>query len=607
MKTHTFFLKLLRFRPGHYLVGQFCITLYYVSLALSGLIVRAFFDDLTGEPGGLPLLPVLALQAGNTLLMMVGLDLANYFNYFYYHPAQALLIKNMLGRILALPGGRALREDVSPGAAVNIMRDDVAQTLNWTVWIGDLVGLAVTALIAFWVMLQVSVWVTLGAFAPLIVIVLLAGRLSERIERYREASREATGQVSGAIAEIFGAAQAIQVNNAEKRVIAHLRRLNERRRQAVVKDQLLTRLIDAMANNTVTVGVGLVLILAAGAMQAGRFSVGDFALFVAYIWPVTELLRSAGALIAGYKQAGVSVSRMQRLMQAAPPAALTAHGPVYLTSDLPASPVRATTPDDRLSLLEVRGLSYRRQDRTGTDGAGPGIDRVDLRLPAGSFTVITGRIGAGKSTLLRVLLGLLPRDGGDIRWNGRPVADPAQFFTPPRAAYTPQAPRLFSETLRDNILLGEREDGAALDDAIHRAVLAEDIAAMEQGLATRIGPRGVRLSGGQVQRTAAARIFARGGVEGVELLVFDDLSSALDMETEQQLWDRLLSQGRLTCLAVSHRRAALRRADQIIVMREGRVVDTGRLEELLARCEEMRQLWAEGENFDSRMKGNTDE
>ncbi len=372
-----------------------------------------------------------------------------------------------------------------------------------------------------------------------------------QIHRYAHAGRVAAGAVTGFLGEAFGAVAAVKVAAAEDDVAARLRLLNETRRRAMLRARVFSELLSSVSDTSVALGIGVTILLAGRAMAAHTFIVGDFALFVYYLWFTTDLPSILAAFIGDYKQQQVSIERLVELVRPEPAGALVEHHPLDARAASPDLPLPERRDGDRLRQLDARGLAYHYH---GTDN---GIAGISLSLARGSFTVVTGRVGAGKTTLLRALLGLLPPDEGTVRWNGEPIGDAAAFFRPPRAAYTAQAPRLFSETLRDNILMGLPENEVDLEGAIRLGVLEDDVARLERGLDTLVGPRGVRLSGGQAQRAAAARMYVR----APELLVCDDLSSALDVETEHTLWERLFAQRRdgMTLLAVSHRRAAARR------------------------------------------------
>ncbi|MGF1496611.1 MAG: ABC transporter ATP-binding protein [Elainellaceae cyanobacterium] len=597
--------RLIRYTPRLYGTDTVLWLLILGLPAVPGVLIREFFNTLTDQS-------TFALSPWGWIILFLATGLARIIAIFtgritktqHRFTMSALVRRNLLRGLLHRPGAEPLmlsgiRQPVSPGAVISFFREDASQIEDNVVGTNEILGVGIFAAVSLILLFSVNATITLFVFLPLGFIAVILHRIGDRIKRYRRASRQATQQVTGMVGEMFAAVQAIKVAGAEETVLHHLRQLGDRRQQLMVRDHLLTALLDSSFENLVSIGTGLILLFAAQAMRspADPLTVGDFALFVYYLSYITYFLSFLGSFLTLTKQSEVSFERMESLTST-DAQALVAHHSLHLQPIIgqqPALPTVYPTPialEPSLQELVALNLTYH---YPGTDR---GITDVSLRLEQGSFTVITGSVGAGKTTLLRALMGLLPLQSGEIYWNGQKVNNPAEFFVPPRSAYTPQVPQLFSATLRDNILLGldqrEGKQNQVVEDQIQRAialsVFDQDLATMPDGLDTIIGPKGVRLSGGQLQRAAAARMLIR----QPDLLIFDDLSSALDIETEQKLWTRLFSlhqppqnpKSKIqnpkppTYLVVSHRRTVLERGDRIILLNHGRVEMEGTIDKL---------------------------
>lgn len=573
---------MIRKQPVRYSFALVLWTSIWTLPILIGLISAKYFDELAAgmTPSVLSMLVTAVFVYAFARTVFIFLAMRNHASLLFR--AAATMRRNLLVRIFELPGAAGLSE--TPGEIVSRFRDDIEHVVEPFDLFVDFVGALVAGSISIFILWSIDPVITMVIAIPVVIVGVVSNRTGGLVRRYRKQARDATEAITGFLGETFAATQSVKVAGAEEDMLGRFVELNDVRKSMMVKDRTLMAVIEAVFRNTVNIGTGLILLLAAGRFSAtadAGLSLGEFALFVFLLHHVTETAYFYGVFIARAKQGRVSAERLISALSGAPWSRIMEQADLGLDADGPSEIPTLDDPEPFVSLT-VRDLSYHYH------GSSNGIDDVSLEVQKGEFVVVTGRIGSGKTTMLRAILGLLPASSGSVVWNGEVVDEPSTFLVPPRVAYTPQVPRLFSMSLEDNLVLGAEMADGQLDESIHIATMRRDIDTMPEGLETLIGPRGVRLSGGQVQRSAAARMFTR----APQLLVLDDVSSALDVETEQLLWRRLFeARSDVAALVVSHRHAALWRADRVIVMERGRVAAVGTAEELAATSSTFRSIW----------------
>lgn len=580
MKIWQVMWRLFCFTPWLYTLSLILQVISFAIQLVPGLLIQKLFDTLAKKSQ-----PTFAYEEIVALLVAVAVVHIVFFlstavleaNCFII--STTLLRKNLFQAILDRPGAQSL--PFPPGDIVSRLRDDITfigEYIRFSVFSVGNITLTITAII---ILIRINFLITLLILVPLITASIFINIISPRVQKYHQKSRATSGDVSAFLGGIFNSVQSIQITNSESEVINYFRQLNSLRQQAALKERLFNDVvIQSFMKNMSQLSVGIILLLIVQSIRKGNFTVGDLALFAYFLPWIADFTSILSQNMAQYKQTTVAMQRLLSLIDDFSAEALIKYGPTYLQGPLPTnfSPQKDAP---RLFKLECKDLTY------SYPHSQSGIKNINLCLNHGTLTIITGRTGSGKTTLLRVLLGLLPKDKGEIYWNEQLVNQPTWFFGPPRTAYTPQMPRLFSETLRNNILLGLAERDVQMSEALELAVMEQDVTELEGGLDTFVGPRGAKLSGGQTQRTGAARMFIR----KPDLYVFDDMSSALDIDTTSMLWNRLFRQEGNTCLAVSHNPRALLHADHIIVLKNGFIEAEGKLNDLLQCCEEMQLIW----------------
>ncbi|MEQ6903388.1 ABC transporter ATP-binding protein, partial [Nocardioides sp. YIM 152588] len=423
-------------------------------------------------------------------------------------------------------------------------------------WVDFVNGL----LIALITMVVGGTWLAGGILLAVMLASALAATLGRPIAG-RSASRSSAARASfgRAVVSAVESARTVKLAGRTPQVRAHLRRVDGGRVEAAVFEHRVQACLDGVPIVMVQVGV-----------------VAAWALYLADVWGLATALLVATA-VSGFDWFGrvsgavVTEAPGTRAWQRATSRFAGGRDLTTLPEGIDLVTGEAPDPDPvrrvRLDRLELAGFSAVHDDGT------IGVESVDLAVERGELVLLVGQVGSGKSSLLAALAGLIDHRGA-VRWNGEDVSDPEVFLKPGQVGHVAQVPRVLSGSFSDNVQLGHDR---AFDQPVADARLGEDVAAAG-GPKALVGHRGVRLSGGQVQRLALARALAA----DAELLLADDVSSALDAATEIELWSALRSRD-TTVIGATSKRAALAQADRVVVLVDGGIAAVGPWAQLAER------------------------
>lgn len=527
----------------------------FIPYIIGQLIDAIIKDELTGS--------ALRLFGLLFLISLIGAYILEFIWSYYLFTGAAKLQAQMRSKLMDhfLKMRASFYEKFRTGDLMARATQDVRSIAD-TAGYGMMVLMNATLFLAVIVLmmgLSVSWKLTFFSLLPLTVLAYLFGKLGNIVEKRYTAAQDAFSSLNNDVLEVVDGIRVIRAYVKEDDYVEKFRQQTEsmlaKNNRVADANALFSPLtkVTLSVSNLISFGYGAYLV------SKGQLSVGDIVAFQMYLGMIVWPIMSIGELTNVLRQGSASMERVETLLSAND--SMEADGSKVIE-----------TVDD----ITVRGLSFKYPSSQDVN-----LDQIDVVIPKGKTLGIVGKTGAGKTTFIRQLLRQYPLGSGDLMVGTEPILAYKGKTVQNLIGYVPQDHILFSKSVRDNIAFGK---GSATDDEIMASIriasFEDDLKKMAEGLDTMIGEKGVSISGGQKQRISIARAL----IKDPEILILDDSLSAVDAKTEQKIVENIkqLRSGKTTIIS-THRLSAVKQADEIIVMEDGKIIERGSHDALISR------------------------